>query len=322
MRMVRKKLLILLAVVIALTVASAWGQRGGRSRRTPEAIHLEGGSRVEFREFPSAALGEISYYSVFLPPDYDQNSNQRFPVIYVLHGMNNDHTTWTRPRYGNIPQLVENLLKSGDTPPFVMVHPYGKNPFYTDYSDGTKKYEEFINQDLRTEIEINFRVKTDRFNRSLAGTSLGGYAALKIAMKHPESYSSVAAGSPIILMGNDPSQLILSSSAGAVRRFGGLFRPVFGTPFDQNHWIANSVEVLARTADLNDLNIYFSYGTADRYRSMFPLEKGIEVIDQILAERDIPHTMRIYEGEPHGWVLIRNSLKEIVEFVTQTFTGN
>lgn len=318
--MVRKRLLILLAVVIALTVNSAWGQRGERSLPTPETIHLEGSSRVEFREFASAALGENAYYSVFLPPDYDQNLDTRFPVIYVLHGMNNNHTTWTSPRYGNIPLLVENLLKSGDAPPFVMVHPYGENPFYTDYSDGTKKYEEFINQDLRTEIETNFRVKTDRLNRSLVGTSLGGYAALKIAMKHPELYGSVAAGSPIILLGDDPSQLIQGSSAGAVRRFGGLFRPVFGTPFDQDHWIANSVEVLARTADLKDLKIYFSYGTADRYSSMFPLEEGIEVLDQILTERDIPHTMRILEGEPHGWILIKNSLGEIVRFVTQTFT--
>ena len=319
--MARKRLLILLAVATVLIVNSAWGQRGGRSRRTTEPIHLEGGSRVEFREFTSAALGGNAYYSVFLPPDYDQNSDTRFPVIYVLHGMNNDHTTWTSPRYGNLPLLVENLLKSGDVPPFVMVHPYGENPFYTDYSDGTKKYERFVNQDLRTEIETNFRVRMDRLNRSLVGTSLGGYGALKLAMKNPQLYSSVAAGSPIILLGEDPSQLLLSSSGGAVRRFAGLFNRVFGTPFDQDHWIENSIEVLARTTDLKDLNIYFSYGTADRYSSMFPMEQGLQVLDQILTQRDIPHTMRIYEGEPHGWVLIQNHMGEILEFVTQTFTN-
>jgi S-formylglutathione hydrolase FrmB len=320
--MVRKRLHILLAVVIALTVNGAWGQRGGRSRRitSPETIQLDGGARVEFREFSSAALGGNAYYSAFLPPDYDQTPDKRYPVIYMLHGMNNDHTTWTRSRYDNIPLLVANLLKSNDTLPFVMVHPYGENPFYTDYSDGTKRYEEFIIQDLRTEIETNFRVKADRLNRSLAGTSLGGYAALKLAMKHSDLYSSVAAGSPIILLGEDPSQLILGSSSGAVRRFGGLFNPVFGTPFDQDHWMANSIEVLARTAELQDLNIYFSYGTADRYRTMFPMEKGLEVLDQILTERDIPHTMRIYQGEPHGWVLIQNHMGEVLEFLTQTFT--
>ena len=191
--MARKRLLILLTVATALSVNSAWGQSGRGSRRitSPETIYLDGGSRVEFREFTSTALGGNAHYSVFLPPRYDQDSDHSFPVIYVLHGMNNDHTTWTSPRYGNIPLLVEDLLKGGDVAPFVMVHPYGENPFYTDYSDGTKKYEEFINQDLRTEIEARFRVKTDRSNRSLVGTSLGGYGALKLAMKNPELYSSV-----------------------------------------------------------------------------------------------------------------------------------
>ena len=315
--MIRKTFQILLVVFIVFTVSDSWAQR---SQQAPETIHLEGGSRVEFREFTSAALGGNAYYSVFLPPDYDQDSDKTFPVIYVLHGMNNNHTTWTSARYENIPLLVENLLKTGDIPSFVMIHPFGENPFYTNYSDGTKKYEEFVNEDLRTEIETNFRVKTDRLNRSLVGTSLGGYGALKLAMKNPQLYGSVAAASPIILLGEDPSQLILNSSGGAVRRFAGLFNPVFGTPFDQDHWIANSIEILAEKADLKDVNIYFSYGTDDRYRSMFPMEKGLEVLDQILTQREIPHTMRIHEGEPHGWVLVKNNLAEIVEFATQTFT--
>jgi len=318
----RKPFQILVIVFTVLTVSDSWGQREGQSRpiTSPETIHLNEGSRVEFREFTSAALGGNAYYSVFLPPSYDQNPNQRVPVIYVLHGMNNDHTTWTSPRYGNIPLLVENLLTNGDIPPFAMVHPYGENPFYTDYSDGTKKFEEFINQDLKTEIETKFRVKTDRSNRALAGTSLGGYGALKLAIKNPDLYSSVVAGSPIILLGEDPSKLILGSSSRAVRRFGRLFNPVFGTPFNQDHWIANSIEMLAGTADMKDLNIYFSYGTDDRYRSIFPMEKGIETVDQILTERDIPHTLRVYKGEPHGWVLIQSHMGEILEFLTQTFT--
>ncbi|MDA2935024.1 alpha/beta hydrolase-fold protein, partial [Acidobacteria bacterium AH-259-D05] len=317
------RFVVLLTVAICFSAICTWGQRWPSRRiQNPETIYLEGGSRVEFREFSSAALGENVQYSIFLPPAYDQESDRRFPVIYVLHGMNNDHTTWTSRRYGNIPLLVENLLINGDTPQFLMVHPYGENPFYTDFVDGTGNYEEYVYKDLREEIEKTFRVKTDRLNRALAGTSLGGYGALKIAMKHPELYSSVAAGSPIILLGDDPSPQILTSSARAVRIFAGLFRPVFGTPFNQAHWIANSVEVLVRTGDLKDLNIHLSYGTADRYQNYFPLEQGIQAIDQTLTERGIPHVFRAYQGDPHGWLLIKNHIQEIVEFVTQTFSAD
>lgn len=320
--MAKKRLLITGTIAAVLIVTSSWGQRTQVGHITnPATVHLDGGSRVEFREFPSAALGETAYYSVFLPPHYDKDPDQLFPVIYTLHGMNNDHTTWTSHRYGNIPSLVEDILRSGDVPPFVMVHPYGENPFYTDYHDGSKKYEEFINQELITEIENKFRVKIDRLNRSIAGTSLGGYGALKIAMKNPALYSSVAVGSPIILMGEDPSKLISNSSARVARRFGGLFTQVFGTLFDQDHWRKNSIEVLANTVDLKNLGIYFAYGTEDRYQSYFPLEKGIKTVDRILTERNIPHIMQIYDGEPHGWMLLSNHMEEILGFLTQTFTG-
>ena len=147
--------------------------------------------------------------------------------------------------------------------------------------------EEYVYKDLSQEIEKNFRVKTGRLNSAIGGTSLGGYAALKIAMKYPESYSSVAVGSPIILLGDDPAQQILSSTFPAVRMFSRLFEPVFGRPFNQDHWLENSVEVLARTADLKDLSVFMSYGTADRYQNAFAMEKNIQTIHEILTEKGI-----------------------------------
>lgn len=324
MDMARKSCFLLLVVAMFFTAVWSLGQRRRATQRTenPQTIHLDRGSRVEFREFSSAALGANPPYSIFLPPTYDRMPDRRFSVIYFLHGMNNDHTTWTSQRYGNIPRLIENLFREDDLPEFVMVHPYGENTFYTDFADGTKNYEEYVYKDLREEVEQTFRVKRGRLNRTIAGTSLGGYAALKIAMKHPELYSSVAAGSPIILLGDDPSDQILASPAPGVRTFARLFIPVFGTPFDRDHWMENSVEALARTGDIEDLNFYFAYGTADRYRNHFPLEKGIERLDQILTERGISHVFRVYQGEPHGWVLIQTHIKEIVEFLTQTFSAD
>jgi enterochelin esterase family protein len=200
-----------------------------------------------------------------------------------------------------------------------MVHPYGKNPFFTDYEDGSWNGEEYIYRDLIQEIERNFRVKAGRANRVIAGTSLGGFAALKLAMKYPDLYSSVAAGSPIILLGDDPSKLLNTSSGGAVRRFASLFNPVFGTPFNQDHWLENSVEVLARTADLKDLKVYLSYGTADRYEAFFPMRQAIQILHQILTDRGVSSTFQVLEGEPHGWALIRSDLERSIEFLTETF---
>lgn len=319
--MAKLRFFLLPILVISLASSSSWAQRGGPPQRiaNPQTIHLEGGSRVEFHEFASAELGGQGEYSIFFPPAYDKETNRRFPVIYFLHGMNNDHTSWAVARYGNLPLLIENLLLEGNIPQFLMVHPNGKNSFYTDSLDGTAKTEQFIYKDLIQEVEKKFRVDTGRLNRAIAGTSMGGYGALKIAMKQPELFSSVVAGSPIVLLGEDPSELILNSPSRRVEFFVRLFEPVFGMPFDRDHWLKNSVELLARTSDLKDLKIYFSYGTADRYLDAFPMEKGLQTIDQTLTERGISHVFRVFEGEPHGWVLIRNHLKEELEFLTETF---
>ena len=319
--MTKTRSFLLPILVLSLASLSTLGQRGGPPDRiaNPQTINLEGGSRVEFREFSSPALGEQGEYSIFLPPAYDQEPDRQFPVIYFLHGMNNDHTSWAVGRYGNIPLLVENLLLKGKIPQFLMVYPNGHNRFYTDLLDGTQKNEQFIHKDLIQEIEKHFRVKKGRGNRAIAGTSMGGYGALKIAIKHPELYSSVVAGSAIVLLGEDPSEQILASPSRRVESFVRLFKPVFGMPFDRDHWLENSVEVLARDADLKDLRVYMSYGTEDRYRNAFPMEQGLERIDQILTERKVSHVFRVFEGEPHGWALIRAHLDEAIEYLTETF---
>jgi len=319
--MAKTRFVLLPILALSLASLATWGQRQWprQNAGTPETIQLEGGSRVEFRDFESSALGEQTGYSILLPPGYDLEPDRRFPVIYFLHGMNNNHIRWTQQRYNNIPLAIERLFLDENVPQFLMVHPYGKNPFFTDYADGSWNGEEFIYKDLIQEIEKNFRVKAGRANRVIGGTSLGGFAALKLAMKYPDLYSSVAAGSPIILLGDDPSKLMNASSGGAVRTFSRLFNPVFGTPFDQDHWLKNSVEVLARSADLKDLRVYLSYGTADRYEAFFPMRQAIQIVHKILIDRGVSSVFQVLEGEPHGWALIRADVGDSIEFLTSTF---
>lgn len=316
----RAKLHPLLMIVVLLVVVS----RGLQAQPPPPpesfaTLQLPVGSRVEFKEFASAALGGKGQYSIFLPAAYDQHPTRTFPVIYFLHGMFNDHGSWTQGRYGNLPLAIESLLENNRVPPFLMVHPNGENSFYTNTLNGARKYEEYICGDLIRETETRFRARATRSDRVIAGTSMGGYGALKIAMKHPHLYSSVAAGSPIIFLGEDPSRHITSSSSRLARFFTEALRPVFGIPFDSKHWKENSVEVLARTRDIEHLNIYMAYGTGDRYLSAFPMERGIRKIDMILKEREIAHVFRVYEGDPHGWKFIRKHIEQILEFLTQTF---
>lgn len=295
-------------------------QREGPPRRMadPENFDLPGGSRVEFRSFHAPSLGKEVAYSVFLPPSYAKEPEREFPVIYFLHGMFNDHTSWTVERYGNLPGRVEEILLGGEVAEFIMVHPSGENSFYTNSVDGTRRYEDYVRLDLVQEIEKSFRARGEPSQRAIGGTSMGGYGALKIAMKFPELFASVEGDSPIVLLGEDPSQ---TAAAGSQRAqfFKELLLPIFGFPFERSHWEENSLEVLARRGDFSGLNICFAYGTADRYNNMFPMEEGVRTLAQILDERRVPYTFKLLEGGPHGWELVQLNLEELIAFLAQTF---
>ena len=296
-------------------------QRGGPPRRldNPVDFTLPKDSRVEFRSFRSSALGMDTDYSVLLPPGYDGESDRRYPIVYFLHGLNNDHTSWATPRYGDLPARIDLLMSQGKLPHFVMVHPDGQNSLYTDFPDGTGNYESYIHGDLVGEIQGRYRVRTDATGRSIGGVSMGAYGALKIAMKHSGLYASAAGVSPIVFLGEDPFEGLRSNPSRTSKYFLRLVKKAFGDPMDLDHWKRNSLEELARRASLTGLNLYFSYGTADRYNRRFPMEQGVKSLARILEKRGIIHRCMIFEGEPHGWGLVAAHLEETLEFLTQTF---
>ena len=100
-----KSQIVLLLLIFGFFVASqSLAQRGGRRgppRRmvSHETITLDSGARIEFKKFQSQALGREMRYSIYLPASYD-SSSQAYPVVYFLHGMNNDETSWCVERYG------------------------------------------------------------------------------------------------------------------------------------------------------------------------------------------------------------------------------
>lgn len=301
--------------------ANAFGQFEGERRRgdlTP--IELAGGSTVEFKTLVSATLAGEEPYSVFLPPSFHRDPSRTYPVVYFLHGLNNDQTSWTVERYGNLQNKVEELILGKKIPEIIMVHPFGNNSFYCNYADGTKRYEDFITRELVAYMESNYRARKGRANRAIGGTSMGGYGALKIAMKYPDLYSAAAAHSPIIFLGRNPLDVPdeLKTSR-YFQYFASILKLIFGDPIQQDLWDANNPLVLAGSGKLNGLKIYFDYGTADRYNQSIHLDQGVLALDRALAEAGVPHTFQVYPGEPHGWALVALHLTGSLPFLCQSF---
>ena len=110
-----------------------------------------------------------------------------FPVWYLLHGLSDNHTTWTRRT--SLERYLENL-------PVIVVMPDGGRGFYTDSAtEPAGAFETFILRDLREFIERTFQTRTDRAGRVISGLSMGGFGAIKLALKHPDLFCAAASHS-------------------------------------------------------------------------------------------------------------------------------
>jgi S-formylglutathione hydrolase FrmB len=306
---------VLLVGVLALAQFEGERRRGDLS-----PLSLPGGSLVEFKNFESKTIGMPERYSVYLPPSYSKEPSRTYPVVFFLHGLNNDDTSWTVDRYGDLQNQVENMILAGTIPEIIMIHPDGDSSFYCNYADGSRLYEDLVDKELVQYVEANYRVKQGRLNRAIGGTSMGGYGALKIAMKFPDRYASAVGHSPIIFLGKNPLDVPEEmKSSRYYQFFAQIMRPILGDPVRQELWNENNPLLLAKSGRLDGLHIYFDYGTDDRYNRTIGLDRGVRELDRVLTEAGVAHTFREHPGEPHGWALVDAHLKESLPFLCQTF---
>src|SRR3954454_22565226 len=104
------------------------------------------------------------------------------PVLYLLHGLTDDHTAWHR--YTSIARYAE---ASG----IAVVMPSAHHSFYADEVHG-HRYFTYVTDELPSVVASFFRVSSSPADTFVAGLSMGGYGALKLALTHPDRYAAAA----------------------------------------------------------------------------------------------------------------------------------
>jgi S-formylglutathione hydrolase FrmB len=137
--------------------------------------------------------------TIYLPPNYDETTN-RYPVIYYLHGF-----AWSDSLLiasDHLDQLFDKAIATGKIRPVIIVMPNEytlyKGSFYTN-STLTGNWADFTAKDLVKYIDQHYRTIANKGSRGIAGHSMGGHGALKLAMLFPDVFSSVYALSPAVL---------------------------------------------------------------------------------------------------------------------------
>ena len=134
---------------------------------------------------------------VYLPPGYERQKKMRYPVVYLLHGFNGygvGNKGWIREGGTFNVEAISRLIAEMKISPMIIVMPDGSNRYggsmYTN-SITTGNWEDYIARELVAFIDKNYRTLPRAESRGIAGHSMGGYGALKIAMKHPDVFGAV-----------------------------------------------------------------------------------------------------------------------------------
>jgi S-formylglutathione hydrolase FrmB len=262
-----------------------------------------GAGRVDCGAVKSTYARANVPYCALLPPSYDRQPNKRFPVLYLLHGLGDNHQSIINNGIWN---LIEGLQEEKKIGEFVIITPNAGRTFYVNAKNGRVRYEDFLVREFLPAMESRFRVGRTRSTRAISGISMGGYGALRLAFKHPRLFNAVSAHSPA---------LIQEMPRGAESAGLGMFMGTsFGDPFDPAYWKNNTPFAFARYADLKGLRIYFDCGDRDEYG----FDAGTRALDKLLSARGIPHEAHIYPGG-HDPVYFATHFPASMEFHSRAF---
>ncbi len=255
---------------------------------------------------PSTVLGRAVNYCVAMPADYSASASTRYPTLYFLHGLFENERRWSE-RGGQ--DVLNDLLKQEQIGEFLIVLPDGGRTFYVNSFDGGDRYEDFFIQELVPAIDAKYRTVAGRAERGISGTSMGGYGALHLAMRHPDLFGAASAHSAA-LVSKFPDPL---PTEGRWAFYARVLRGPFGSPLNEAYWEANS-PLTERPESFAGLKLYFDCGDHDRYG----FDVGAEELDKVLTEKKFPHEFALRPGG-HGWDYLAQYLKYSLLFHWQNF---
>jgi enterochelin esterase family protein len=135
------------------------------------------------------ALKSWERYFVYTPAGYVK-STKEFPVLYLQHGGGENETTWVYT--GRAAHILDNLIAEGKAEPFIVVMNNGMVRYRSSAANVyDEAFERMLIEGCIPHLEKNYRVKTDKWNRAIAGLSMGCYQSCDIAFRHPEMFGSL-----------------------------------------------------------------------------------------------------------------------------------
>ena len=274
---------------------------------------------IQSVSFHSAALGQTMNYQVLLPAGYAESGTQRYPVLYLLHGRGDKMQAWAPL----VPDLFR-LTAEGRIPPVIAIMPDAPSSqragYYIDSQfTGNARLppgqalESAITIDLLAQVDRVYRTQASRTGRIIAGYSMGGYGAMRLALAHPELFGGAIVLSPAVYLPLPPPD-------SSTREFG-----AFGNEaktFDPEIYTAKNYPALIPgfVAAGRPLIMFIAVGDdekalADPAEAAHDLDYEAHTLyNRIRRVPDLTSELRVVNG-PHNWATWRPTFIEGLQYV-------
>ncbi len=280
-------------IIDGAAVADPYSRAYGGAIGNCSAVEIPEGPEGDYyrpQNVPHGQVRSFTYWSstwnkwrrcmVYTPAEYENDSQKRYPVLYLQHGMAENETSW--PEQGHANFIMDNLIASGECEPMLVVMDHGDCGVRFAYiEDPSFKMSEFGNSfegvlmnDLIPAIDKNFRTRTGREDRALAGLSWGGKQTMEIGMTHLDSFAWFG----------------LFSAATSLNAAG--LKTIYGGVFSNPEAFNSKVRCF-----------FIGIGTEENMG-------GNKGMSDLLEANGIHNSFFLSEGTAHEWLTWRRCLKE------------
>ena len=187
---------IFLAIALTVIAFTSSAQNSDQIRQWMRNM-----SRVEEKTIHSEILNAGRNYSVYLPAGYASNTDKKYPVLYLLHGMNGTNKDW--PGRGHLQDVMDQLRAAGEVCEMIVISPdaggnIGEGVWNGYFDMEGWAYERFFFEEFLPAVEKEYRIKGDKASRAIAGLSMGGGGSTSYAQRHADMFCACYAMSALM----------------------------------------------------------------------------------------------------------------------------
>jgi S-formylglutathione hydrolase FrmB len=247
-----------------------------------------------------------------LPENYN-TSTDSFPVVYLLHGLGDNQTSWYK--YGLIKYYSDKY--AAENVPMIFVMPQGFNSYFVNRYNGSLEYMDFFTTEFLSQIDSLYRTKNDKTQRAVMGYSMGGYGALILPCMNPDLFSISV---PLSMSFRTDDQYMAEPESVFDYQWGSIFG-------------GSGTQGISRLTDyFKELSPFhfFKDGDLSRFDGLKILidcgddEESLSVTNNslhcLMRENGIKHEFRVRNGA-HSWEYWHSSLPEALSFISASFQG-